>query len=72
MQNTQIKKKGVRVNKEQTAYDALMDSMPHWIHHKVEAEGYIGGYKYLPQCDCSECGFTSNVEQGFVRIAGQR
>ena len=48
MQNKQIRRKGVRVGKNEKAMDALVGSVPHWIHHKVEAEGYVGGYKYLP------------------------
>ncbi len=60
--NVQLKKSGVRVAKNQTAMEALRNSFPHWIHHTVEDPNYVGGVKYLPTCDCSECGYTSNTE----------
>ena len=72
MQNKQIRRKGVRVGKNEKAMDALVGSVPHWIHHKVEAEGYVGGYKYLPTCDCSECGFTSNIEHAVCPHCGAK
>ena len=72
MQNKQIRRKGVRVGKNEKAMDALVGSVPHWIHHKVEEEGYVGGYKYLPTCDCSECGFTSNIEHDVCPHCGAK
>lgn len=36
---------------------------PHWIHHTKEDPRLIGGVIYLPSCDCSECGFTVNLEK---------
>ena len=34
-----------------------------WIHDKVEDTGYVGGWKILPSCTCSKCGYHSNREK---------
>ncbi len=72
MKNVQIKKKGVRVGKGETALQALQNSVPHWIHHKVEDTNYVSGFKYLPICDCSECGYTSNTEHDVCPHCGAK
>ncbi len=33
---------------------------PHWIHVKEVNQAYVRGYKILPNCRCSVCGFYSN------------
>ena len=46
MQNRQIRKKGVRVGKNESAMDALVGSVPHWIHHKVDSlKSYLSKLK---------------------------
>ena len=34
-----------------------------WIHDKEEDPKYISGYKILPSCTCSRCGYHSNREK---------
>ena len=57
------KRKGVRIKKDQSALEAIRGSMPHWIHHTRPDENSVTGFVYLPQCDCSECGYTANMEK---------
>ncbi len=68
----QLKKKGIKVKKGQSALEALREGVPHWIHHTVKNEHYVGGVVYLPQCDCSECGYTSNQEKDTCPHCGAR
>lgn len=35
----------------------------HWIHDKVKDSHYPSGYKSLPACTCSSCGYISNIEK---------
>ena len=72
MKNEQLRKTGVRVGKNESALTALKNSVPHWIHHSVDDANYIGGKKYLPACDCSECGYTSNVEHSVCPKCGAK
>lgn len=62
MDTKQKKTGGVKVGKNDSVLEALQNSLPHWIHHTVEDPKYFGGVKYLPTCDCSVCGFTSQME----------
>ena len=57
------KKHGLKIKKNQSFLTELKKSLPHWEHDKVEDETYMGGYKYLPSCTCSECGYHSNQEK---------
>lgn len=72
MKNKQLRKKGVHVTKGQSALEAIRNSVPHWIHHTVKDEHYIGGVKYLPECECSECGYVSNTEHPVCPHCGAR
>lgn len=67
-----IKSKGIRIKKGQRAIDALHEGVPHWIHHTVKSDKYIGGVIYLPQCDCSECGYTVNQEKDVCPHCGAK
>jgi len=35
----------------------------YWIHHAIKSESDISGYRFLPKCDCSNCGYTSTMEK---------
>lgn len=70
--NKQIRNKGVHVGRGESAKDALEKSVPHWIHHFVEDPTYIGGRKYLPECECSECGYVSATEHNVCPHCGVR
>lgn len=59
----QILKKGIKIKKGEKAIDALRSGVPHWIHHTVKDDRFVDGVMYLPQCDCSECGYTCNQEK---------
>ncbi len=58
-----VKRKGARVGANDSALDAIHEAMPHWIHHTRENASYVNGIMYLPQCDCSVCGYTVNNEK---------
>ncbi len=34
-----------------------------WIHDREEAPNYVGGWKILPSCTCSNCGYHTNREK---------
>ncbi len=34
-----------------------------WIHDKVEDPEYVTGWKILPSCTCSKCGYHTNREK---------
>ena len=55
-------KKSIKVKKTETASSEAINT-PHWIHHTQEDPSFINGIRYLPICDCSECGFTVNAER---------
>ncbi len=42
----------------------------YWIHHAVKDENEVSGYKYLTACDCSECGYTANMEKKICPSCG--
>jgi len=60
---THLKSKGIRIKKNQSTLDAIREGIPHWIHHTREDASSLTGVIYLPQCDCSECGFTVSFEK---------
>ena len=35
----------------------------HWIHKTIEDASYMRGYKILPECTCSECGYEARAER---------
>lgn len=57
------KNSGVRIDKNTSSLEAIKARAPHWIHHTRNDETYWGGVIYLPECDCSECGFTVTRER---------
>lgn len=42
----------------------------YWIHHRKPSDTVMGGYLYLPACDCSECGHTVNIEKSICPYCG--
>lgn len=34
-----------------------------WIHDKVEDPEFVTGWKILPSCTCSKCGYHANREK---------
>lgn len=75
MSNGFKKKKGASIPlkkdaREHTATHVTSNTAPHWIHHTRKDENVIGGVVYLPQCDCSECGFTVNMEKAVCPHCG--
>jgi lipopolysaccharide biosynthesis regulator YciM len=40
-----------------------MTKHAYWIHHAVKDETQVDGYKYLMNCDCSNCGYAANLEK---------
>ncbi len=34
-----------------------------WIHDREEDPKYVGGWKILPSCTCSNCGYHANREK---------
>lgn len=41
----------------------MQEKHGYWIHHRVKDETIMGGWKYLPTCDCSNCRYTVNIEK---------
>ena len=41
-----------------------------WIHDKIEDLSYFGGWKILPSCTCSKCGYHSNKEKSVCPHCG--
>lgn len=73
MTNDLNKGKGIRISKGDTSsLDAIRNNTPHWIHHTKEDPNVMGGLVYLPACDCSECGFTVNIEKKTCPHCGAR
>lgn len=66
-------KKGIRISKkENSTLDVIRNNTPHWIHHTKDDPNAVGGVLYLPMCDCSECGFTVNIEKKTCPHCGAR
>ncbi len=42
----------------------------HWIHHKRPEADSLTGFFYLPGCDCSNCGYTANLEKKICPSCG--
>lgn len=74
MSNGFKKKKGAPIPRENIVQEnttkTSVNTAPHWIHHTRKDENVIGGVVYLPQCDCSECGFTVNMEKAVCPHCG--
>ncbi|MBE6128205.1 MAG: hypothetical protein E7185_02910 [Erysipelotrichaceae bacterium] len=62
--------KGLRIDKNSSVLDAIRSRAPHWIHHTRKDESYWGGIVYLPECDCSECGYTVSRERSHCPHCG--
>lgn len=58
-------KKNNEINTVETNIDStnIQKSAPHWIHKTIKSSAFVSGYRTLPECDCSECGFTANSEK---------
>lgn len=42
----------------------------YWIHERREDKSSISGYIYLPQCKCSNCGNSVNMEKPVCPYCG--
>ncbi|MBR3310222.1 MAG: hypothetical protein IKG15_00210 [Solobacterium sp.] len=63
--NYQVKNKGIRLGKNQSALEALQNALPHWIHEKIEDPTSVTGFMYARQCTCSACGYKASFEKEF-------
>ena len=45
---------------------------PHWIHDVVEDTSYVTGFKVLPSCKCSECGYHANRPKVVCPVCGAK
>ena len=43
-----------------------------WIHDKEEDPEYVTGWKILPSCTCSKCGYHSNREKSVCPQCGSK
>ncbi|MBR2554483.1 MAG: hypothetical protein IKE94_06435 [Aeriscardovia sp.] len=43
-----------------------------WLHDKVEDPKYVGGWKILPSCTCSKCGYHANKEKAVCPNCGAK
>ena len=57
------KKKGINVNRGESALEAIQNQVPHWIHEKIEDPSSSTGYMYSRSCTCSQCGFEASFEK---------
>lgn len=57
-------------NKETDAQKS--NEPPHWIHHTVKDLSSIDGIFYLPECECSVCGYVSNMEKDVCPHCGSK
>ena len=65
-----LRKRGIRISKNESVLDAIRSGIPHWIHETVDDASYIGGKKYLRECTCSECGFKVSFERQYCPHCG--
>ena len=42
----------------------------YWIAKKVEDKNFVSGYRYLPQCECSNCGKMVNIRKPVCPYCG--
>lgn len=63
MDNENIRKSGVRIGRDESAFEAIQKAMPHWIHKTKEDPDSLTGFLYLPACTCSACGFEVRMEK---------
>ena len=54
---------GAYVTGDTSSLEVIKEKAPHWIHHTKESEDYMGGVIYLPECECSRCGFVASREK---------
>lgn len=70
---TKKRKQGIHISKDvDSSLEIIKKNTPHWIHHTKQDENVLGGLIYLPMCDCSECGFTVNIEKKTCPHCGAR
>lgn len=43
-----------------------------WIHDREEDPEYISGWKILPSCTCSKCGYHTNREKTICPQCGSK
>lgn len=56
------KRKGVKIQHNESALEKIQSSVPHWIHKTVKDDSFVSGVRYLRECTCSECGYEANLE----------
>ena len=57
------KQKGINVAKGESAFEAIQNAIPHWIHDKKEDPTSVTGFLYLRSCRCSVCGCEVSFER---------
>jgi rubrerythrin len=60
-----VRTKGIRIQKGESALDAMRDVIPHWIHDIREDPSSVKGFVYLRTCTCSVCGYKASFEKPF-------
>ena len=65
-----VRNKGIRIQKGESALEAMRDIIPHWIHDTREDPSSVTGLIYLRTCRCSECGFHVSFEKPFCPHCG--
>ncbi|MBQ9048262.1 MAG: hypothetical protein IJ120_10260 [Solobacterium sp.] len=68
--NDTVRKKGIRIGRNESVLDAIRNGIPHWIHETREDPSSVSGIIYLPVCHCSECGYTASFEKPFCPHCG--
>lgn len=52
--------------------EAEAEEGAHWIHDVVEDTNFVTGYKILPSCKCSECGYHANRPKIVCPVCGAK
>lgn len=56
----------------ETKTETETEEGPHWIHDVVEDTNYVTGFKVLPSCKCSECGYHANRPKVVCPVCGAK
>lgn len=56
----------------ETETETETEEGPHWIHDVVEDTNYVTGFKVLPSCKCSECGYHANRPKVVCPVCGAK
>ena len=58
-----MKMKSIHIRKDESVMEAIEAVMPkpYWIHHTREDARSVKGFIWLPECECSVCGYTSSM-----------